>query len=549
LEDAKAELNNQIEPANEIRLQNALNDLKQQMEQASTLDARIELIMTFFKDISFESQRKLFEKNVQHELCILSDNYRRELLDIMRHLFLEKFAAKYSEYFVGFTIYGSAAHPEWAAYKRLWSDLDITALLKETAPQEIREQFKKEFDAFFAEKAGLPPEALDIHMFADSKPVFRARIPTSMTSEGSALAKALTGNPELAQRIYEESNENLKLLWQNMVDPERYLLPGNLVMFNFLVKMVGIMQTSELVKEGDHYQLVSNNSGFSQVYGNVMFDSWMGLDIVLDHLIHISHARENNEYDMFAYSKDLAKYSIRVLLARIIQTPVGLNRINDASPSEVEAAGGLEAFIVKVAQELTELHGTQLLGLQRDQFRLMQEWIDRKEAKPFGEIFQERAGASAPLSENDPSLSRHIANHINETEAFLMESIRYTIASQGNYILELLNAAETEQDMNKKRALEARFRQIVCSQAALWKRLRPQERKLVQLMAPANSRFWRIIEMYNDLEIRANDQNKVPNVAEIQAWWPVHVADDEREAQVPRYPGIDHVFATAVRAD
>ena len=549
LEDAKAELNNQIEPANEIRMQYALSDLKQQMDQASTLDQRIELITTFFKDISFESQRKLFEENVQHELCILSDNYRRELLDIIRHQFLSKFAAKYEQYFVGFTIYGSAAHPEWAAYKRLWSDLDITALIKETAPAEIREQFKKEFDAFFAEQTDIPPEALDIHMFSDSEPNFRARIPAWSSSEGMALIRALNNNPELAQKVYEESNENLKLLWQNMVDPERYLLPGNLVMFNYLVKMVGIMQTSELVKEGDHYQLVSNNMGFSNVYGNVQFDSWMGLDMVLDHLIHISHARENNQYDMFAYSKDLAKYSIRVLLGRIIQTNVGLNRLNSTSASEVAAAGGLEAFIVKVAQELTELHGFDLLGLKRDQFRLMQEWIDRKEAKPFGEIFQERAGSTTPLSDNDPMLNRHIAKHINETEAFLMETIRFTVVSHGNFLMELLNAVETEQDFGKKRALEARFRQILCSHAALWKRLRPQERKLIQLMAPANSRFWKIIEMCNDLETRANAQNKVPNTFEIETWWPIHWADDEREPHVPRFPNIEHIFEKPVESD
>jgi len=549
LEKAKAELNNKIEQANEVRMQNALNDLKQQMNQASTLDERIELITTFFTDISFDSQSKLFEKNVQNELCILSDNYRRELLDIVRHLFLLKFASKYEQYFVGFTIYGSAAHPEWAAYKRLLSDLDITALIKDTSPAEIREQFKKDFDLFFAETTGFAPEALDIHMFCDTQPNFRARIPAWSTSEGAALISALKKNPELAQIIFEESNENIKLLWQNMVDPERYLLPGNLAMFNYLVKMVGIMQTSELVKEGDHYTLVTNRSGFSNIYGNLQFDSWMGLDIVLDHLIHISHARENNEYDMFAYSKDLAKYSIRVLLGRIIQTSEGLNRINDASPNDVKAAGGLEAFIVQIAQELTEEHGLGLLGLKRDQFRLMQEWIDRKEAKPFGEIFQERAGATSPLSSNDPSLNRHIAHHINETEAFLMETIQFTVVSQGNFLVELLNAVETEQDMGVKRALEAKFRQILCSHAALWKRLRPKERKLVQLMAPANSRFWKIIEMCNELETKANDQKGDIKAFVMESWWPVHFIDDEQEPNVPRFPNIEHIFEKQVKAD
>ena len=115
-------------------------------------------------------------------------------------------------------------------------------------------------------------------------------------------------------------------------------------------------------------------------------------------------------------------------------------------------------------------------------------------------------------------------------------------------MLELINAAENEQDMLKKRALQARFRQIMCSQAALWKRLRPQERKLVQLMAPANSRFWKIIEMYNDLETRANAQNGTPNTFEIETWWPVYVLDEEREPLVPMLPGVKHAFEQPVRA-
>ncbi|MEA1878218.1 MAG: hypothetical protein U9N86_15345 [Bacteroidota bacterium] len=547
IQEAETEVNNQIEAISKERIETALSDLKQQLEQANTLDERIELLSKFFKDVSFNSQREQFEDNVQDEVCILSDNYRREILDIIRHQFLAQFSEKYSRFFIGYTIYGSAAHPEWAAYKRLWSDLDITALLKETTPKEIRDQFKQDFDNFFTDKAKMPPEALDIHMFADTKPVFRARIPASVLAEGTALSRALSENPELVQKIYDESTENLKLLWQNMVDPERYLLPGNLFVFNYLVKMVGIMQTGELVKEGDHYQLKSDLSRFSEVYENVQFDSWMGLDILLDHLIHISHARESNISDMYAYSKDLAKYSMRILLGRIIQTSQGIRLLNEATSDKVAEAGGLEAYIVQVAKELTSSYGSAYLGLTPSQLKLLDEWVKRKEAKPFGEIFQARAEAGAPLSDKDSNMDKYISDHINETETFLKESIGFTIASQATFLIQLMTEAEMEQDPAKQRALQAKFRQIVCSQAALWQRLQPSERKLVQLMAPENSPFWKIIELYNNIEIMAADQNGDINTFVIETWWPKYILAGDKEPQVPAFPDINHLFNQKVR--
>ncbi|HNX78441.1 MAG TPA: hypothetical protein PKJ24_01105, partial [Prolixibacteraceae bacterium] len=526
IQQAETQLNNQVEPMTNERMENALNDLKDQLAQATTPEERKVLLARYFAETPFLSQRELFRKNVQDPLSVRSDQYRRELLDIVRHLFLKRFAEKYSDWFIGFTLYGSAAHPEWAAYKRLWSDLDITALLKASTPKEIREQFKADFDLFFLENAKMPPEALDIHMFADTRPVFRSRIPAPVFLEGTALARALAENPALAARIYGESTESLQLLWQNMVDPERYLLPGNLFIFNYLVKMVGIMQSGELVKEGEHYQLKTDASGFNEIYESLQFDAWMGMDILLDHLMHISHARKSNETDMYAYSKDLAKYSIRILLGRIIQTREGLNILNSATSDQVAQAGGLEAYIVQVAKDLVARNGTDYLWLTPDQLLLLDEWIMRKEAKPFGEIFQKRAKAGSPLTENDSRMDQYMADHINQTEAFLMETIKVTITSQAAFLVQLMTAAETEQNPVVKRALEAKFRQILCSQAALWKRLRPEERKQVQVMAPVNSPFWRIIEMYNEIGNRADAQKGDPNTFYINTYWPVHHPDD-----------------------
>jgi hypothetical protein len=543
---AETELNNQVKSLSKERIETALSDLNQKLEEANTLEKRLEILSKFFTDVPFAAQREVFVSDVQDKNCIQSDNYRREILGIMLHQFLAKFSAKYAEYFIGITLYGSAAHPEWKGYKRLWSDLDITALLKETAPKDIRDQFKKDFDTFFAEITKMAPEALDIHMFADTKPVFRARIPASLLTEGSELARALRENPALAQKIYEESTENLKLLWQNMVDPERYLLPGNLFIFNYLVKMVGTMQSGELVLEGDHYQLKTDITGFKEIYENVQFDSWMGMDILLDHLMHISVARESNIKDMYAYSKDLAKNSIRILLGRIIQTSEGIKILNEATPDQVAQAGGLEAFIVQVAKELTTKHGTDYLWLTPRQMLLLDEWIMRKEARPYEEIFQKRAEAGAPLSEKDSRLDQYMADHINETEAYLMESIKVTITSQSAFLIQLMTEAEAEKDPAIKRALQAKFRQILCSQAALWKRLRPQERKLVQTMAPVGSPFWKIIEIYNQMEQRAIGQKGNPNTFFINSYWPVSILD-EKEPQVPKFPNINHIFQQPVR--
>jgi hypothetical protein len=259
--------------------------------------------------------------------------------------------------------------------------------------------------------------------------------------------------------------------------------------------------------------------------------------------MHIGHNREALASDMFAYSKDLAKYSIRVLLGRIIQTPQGLERINNATAQEVAEAGGLEAFVVRVAKELPPRE----LGLLSGQAALLDEWIARKEARPFGEILQARNNG-VRLSENDFRLNRLIARHINETESFLLESIGFTTATQAAYLRQLMSEAAGAADPTVRAALETKVREIVCSQAALWQRLRPGERRLVQLKAPPGSDFWRMIETYNDVIQRAQGQAGDAGPAALESWRPVILMEKEESDLAPLPQTFAHPFVEPVGA-
>jgi len=176
----------------------------------------------------------------------------------------------------------------------------------------------------------------------------------------------------------------------------------------------------------------------------------------------------------------------------------------------------------------------------------LDEWIARKEARPFGEILQARSGG-ARLSEKDFRLNRLIARHINETEAFLLESIGFTTATQATYLRQLMSEAAGAADPTVRAALEAKVKQVILSQAALWQRLRPNERRLVQLKAPPGSDFWRMIETYNEVVQMAGTHGG--QEAAIESWKPVILM----EKQAPDLPPVtavpDSPFAEEVKAE
>jgi hypothetical protein len=535
---AEQQVRNQVEPLTVERVQQTSDLVLEKLKAAKTQAERMELLVNSLRDLPFDVLRGTFKDNAKHPLSVRVDGFRREILSAIQVKFMGAFP-QYAQWFVGFTTYGSAAHPEWAGYKCIWSDLDFTMLLKRDTPGEVREAMKRDFDTFFTNETGMTPGSLDIHSFADTLPVFRAKVAASVLGEATGLARALAENPNLAEDLAREADENLQLLWRNMVDPERNLLPGNLVLFNYLVKMVGKMQAAELIQVDDHYELKTDPSGFDQIYGNLRFEGRHGFDILLDHLGQIGRVRERHAKDMFAYSKDLAKYSIRVLLARIIQLPEGLDRMNSATSDEVARAGGLEAFIVRVAREI----GPQKLGFKLNQQWLLGEWISRKEARPFSEIFETRAGAR--LAESDPKMNNMIADHINDTERFLLETVKFTIEGQGRYLQQLMQEAERAENPAVRLALETRVREVICSQAALWYRLRPNERHQIQLMAPRGAPFWRLLHVYGELKQLADDQRGVVDYSVIRNWWSRDLLEGQ-ELKVAEYADVPETFRDRV---
>jgi len=400
------------------------------------------------------------------------DEARRDILQTMQTQFLLQNPALAP--FVERIVYtGSGARPDWPEYKRLSSDLDFTIVLKEGTTLENRLKVKETFDRFFTSRTNFAPEEFDIHCFADERP----RLSSSGMTVDSLLE--IVKDPQAAERLAADISRNNASLFRDLTDPGRYQSSGALRFLHYLNKLGG------RVKKVEGPDLVDDDGYQRAIYEDVKFESWMGLEMVMDNVRMIG-AHAGNRLD---YAQALAKYGLRVLLARLIQSDLGLKMVNELTVEEVAVrmpeTGGIHGEFVRMAEQL----GGRFTPAQQ---RLFREMNLRKQGRPWGEVLEERLGRR--VAESDPQINAVIDTHIAEMEAFVKQSLTECAITNATHMKRLATAIEQAQEPNAKQALTAKYREIVYSVGEIWNTLGDAERKTVLAAAPAEADMFKALE-------------------------------------------------------
>jgi len=400
------------------------------------------------------------------------DEARQDILQTMQTQFLLQNPALAP--FVERIVYtGSGARPDWPEYKRLSSDLDFTIVLKEGTTLENRLKVKATFDQFFASRTNFAPEEFDIHCFADERPRLSS---SGMTVDGLL---DIVKDPQAAERIAAEIARNNASLLRDLTDPERYLSSGALRFLHYLNKLGG------RVKKVEGPDLADDDGYQKALYADVKFESWMGLEMVMDNVRMIG-AHAGNRLD---YAQALAKYGLRVLLARLIQSDRGLKMVNELTVEEVAVrmpeTGGIHGEFVRMAEQLGG-------RFTPEQQRLFREMNLRKQGRPWGEVLEERLGRR--VAENDPQINAVIDTHIAEMEGFVKQSLTECAITNATHMKQLATAIEQAQEPNAKQALTAKYREIVYSVGEIWNSLGDADRKTVLSSAPAEADMFKALE-------------------------------------------------------
>ncbi|MEK8022765.1 MAG: hypothetical protein AAB229_03055 [Candidatus Hydrogenedentota bacterium] len=408
-------------------------------------------------------------KNIELKL----DAARRELLEFTQRQFLAE-NPSLAPHVERFIYTGSGARPDWPEYKRLSSDLDFTIILKEGVDLPTRARVKSGYDEYFRRKTGFEPEEFDIHCFADERP--------RLTAAGHTVAGLLEliKDPKTAEAVAAEGKRTLDALMRDLSDPERYLSTGALRFLHYLNKLGGRAKDADM-NDDMTYQ--------SELYRHVKFEPWMGLEMVMDNLKMVgAHSGERMDY-----AKSLAKYGLRVLFARIIQSDAGMKMANDLTLDQIEAnlakTGGIHGEFVGMAEKLGG-------RFTPEQLRLFREMNMRKQGKPWSEVFEERLGRK--LDDHDDAMNHVIEKHIAEMEGFVKQSLKECLITNASNMKELANAIEASADPAQKEALLLKQQEILFSVSAVWNKLTDAERKTVLASAPAESDYFAALEDVRD---------------------------------------------------
>jgi hypothetical protein len=464
-----------VSPLNAETIRLTLQDYDQNLATAKTPLERVAIHSELFRTLPFTALVSAKKSgNLPKDLEAKIDLARRETLSTIQAEFLKAYPGM-APYIDRYIYTGSGARDTWPEYKKITSDLDFTIILRAGVDLKIADNIKKTFDAFFEKTAKFPPEEFDVHAFVDERPNLPSR------GETAEQLIALVQDPAQAARLSAESKKNIETLLANLGDAERYLSTGAVRFLNYLNKLGG------RVKKPAGAKLENDDTYQAELYKNVKFEPWMGLEIVLDNLKLIqAHAPK----DRLDYGAMISKYALRILLARLIQSDKGLEQINKLDIAEIEknleSTGGIHGEFVRIAASLGgKFSDAQLL--------LFRELNLKKQGKSWGEVLAERNGGKV-MSNDDPGLNAAIEKHIAETEKFMQESIRETAVTHATEMKKLSDAYYSASEPAAKDALLQKYREILYSTASVWAALPETLRKNVVATSPGMDEVYRALE-------------------------------------------------------
>ncbi|MDI6730998.1 MAG: hypothetical protein QME05_00265 [Candidatus Margulisbacteria bacterium] len=464
-----------ISPLNAETIRLTMDDYQQKLSAAKTPIERVAAHSELFRTMPFAALVSAKKAgNLPKDMEAKIDLARRDVLSTIQTEFLKAYPGM-APYIERYIYTGSGARDTWPEYKKISSDLDFTLVLRAGVDIKIKNNIKQAFDAFFEKTAKFPPEEFDVHSFVDERPNLACR------GETADQLIALVKDPSQAGKLSAETQRNIETLLADLGDPERYLSTGAVRFLNYLNKLGG------RVKKPVGGKLENDDTYQAELYKDVKFEPWMGLEIVLDNLKLIeAHAPK----DRLEYAGSVSKYALRILLARIIQSDAGLEMINKLDIAEIEknleTTGGIHGEFVRIAESLGG-------KFSDSQLMLFRELNLKKQGKSWGEVLAERNGGKI-MDNDDPALNAAIEKHAAEVETFMQESIRETAVTHATEMKKISDAVQETSDPSAQKALLDKYREILYSTATVWDALPENLRKNVIAASPGMDEVYRALE-------------------------------------------------------
>ena len=440
------------------------------------------------------------------------DQMRWEVLSTAMERFLAEPAhQQFRELFLNYVFIGAAANRQGKAYagKKCLTDVDFTALLKETATNAQRAQFEKAFNQWFENTHGITLEHLDVSVMGDFRPTFLPRL--------ESLAQLLdVKDPAELKRLQEALERDAERVRVDAFHSERYYDVGSILFLNLGIRIVGNLKTGK--RQGNDMESAAPEK-VQEFFEGITLEPWMAFDVAMGQMGFLMRHRTPrrsllgygepvlNEHgrlvvnDPVEYHKYLCKYpGTRGLFGLLLLSPEGRGRLAKLTKADAEAHNweSMEEVVVHVAKSILAEKGPGELGLpllpgcdaaaSRGRYEAMFDmWLLAKSgAKPEQVAARWNAadkGRPARVEDvqalaNKNQVDAILTEHIRLTEAFTRRLISRSLVTQAGTLKTLEKAAAAAREAGtpegrlQAQVYQAQMKRIFFRLASTWFRMK-----------------------------------------------------------------------------
>ncbi len=504
------------------------------------------------------------EKNPEAEtLNEQIDEMRWELITHSMQDFVAK-NPRFAAMFVDYVFIGAAANKNGKAYrdKKSLTDVDFTALLKETVSNTERKEFETAFNSWFEAQHKLTLEHLDVSVMGDFRPEFHPELE-------STTRLLFEREPAKLERLKQFLERDAEKVRTDAFHSERYYEQGNILFLNLGLKICGNLKKAE--RQGNELTNEPPEKA-AEFFKGITLEPWMAFDVAIGQLGFLMRHKEPSTdagvptvdargalvlKDPVAYHKYLCKYpGARGLFGMLLLSAKGRERLSSLTRDDAAANGweSMEEVVNHVAREMVSKHGLQELGLvpppgldagaAREHYLAMFDmWLLSKGGTPREVVAARlliqdlgrpaRADDLRPLS--DPAqVDSILTEHARRTEGFLRNLVSRSLLTQSTEMKKLENAATdarkegTPEGMLRAQVLEAQIKRVFFRLASTWFRMKrevqgPVLREALELVlreAPSEADFLYAIAAVENLGPRVAKPDGSFDPAPLAVWQP-----------------------------
>jgi hypothetical protein len=374
---ARSDLDGLTLPISESRIHKCLA----QYESAAGDEFDLTHAILLFRQLPLKQLRELKrQKQLPVDLEQRLDELRLQTVDALQMRIAHEFQGDV----LCLVVTGAAADPSGPEYvqKRLDSDIDFTFLVRSGVTKDRLQQIERRFRELVVSASGRAPSTLvDSTAFCDK-----------------------LGRQQGLEEVITTTRDNLS-------NPERYLNLGTGEFVQFMNKVGGRLKAFD-AETGQWSTLpVEKNA---QVFHDMRFEDWMGVDIALEQFrFREAHRQPGENVEQFL--KQEGKYTIRTALGKLLTHAEARERLNRMEYADAAKAGGIHAAIVALASDYA---GTVFTPAE---ITLLQRCNELKVGTAPETVF----GVT-----NDMALKKAILDHQQAVDEFLADTLRTTLGVQ-----------------------------------------------------------------------------------------------------------------------